>query len=344
MTLSDTDYLTRGQPEMPGQGVVRNRRALLDDGSLPPGEPQIFDNDQIQPMDVFSMSSAPLWSEFTPLENESPFTYENLTQFFWFPDESPFGETFQGQANSQAVGNGNQEATSTDNTMDPYANWPHVHQVKKGPIVQVIQICDFLHDAKSWNQINLLERTISRNKLLAPRIVDGIRDTVSARIHVMVSKALEQDLVRKIPHLFPPLETVQALFEEYQRKFGLLYPMVHPSTFSESTWAGDEPYSDIGLLFSAIITLGSVGVPVQESRLFAVQLAFLIRNMINETMTRDENQINDVWTMSTSLLITVFSAWCGNKRHAELAEAFRGTFSTVGVAFFAFPRVLTVGG
>ncbi|KIW89555.1 uncharacterized protein Z519_09711 [Cladophialophora bantiana CBS 173.52] len=163
---------------------------------------------------------------------------------------------------------------------------------------------------------------------LDPVVADGLRDTVSSRIHVTVSKALDQDLVRKIPHLFPPLQTVQAIFAEYHRNLALQYPMVHPSTFFESTWEEDEAYSDIGLFFSTLMTFGCLTIPVQEARSFAIQLAFLIRNMINETMTRDENQINDIWTMSTALRVTVLSAWCGNERHAELAEAFRGTFST----------------
>ncbi|OQV03645.1 Fungal specific transcription factor domain-containing protein [Cladophialophora immunda] len=280
-------------------------------------------------LNTFGLSGGPLWNDFASFDCHNPFEYENLTQLFWFPEVFVSDDVVLGQGTStQNSVNGAHGPNGVDNTVDPYADWVHSHPLKKGPTVEVIRICDFLHDSKSWAQIHTFDGRSSLRQTLGPVVADGLRDTVSSRIHVMVSKALDQDLVRKIPHLFPPLQTVQAIFAECHRNLALLYPMVHPSTFFESTWAKDEAYSDIGLFFSTLMALGCLTIPVPEARSFAIQLAFLIRNMINETMTRDENQINDIWTMSTALLVTVLSAWCGNKRHAELAEAFRGTFST----------------
>ncbi|OAP60537.1 hypothetical protein AYL99_05539 [Fonsecaea erecta] len=307
-------------------------RVPLDQDSVPaaqqqPTEPMI-NTANTQHLNTFGLPSAPLWNDFASLECHNPFEYENLTQLFWFPEVFVPDDAIFGQGTIQSSVNGAHGPHGADSTVDPYADWVHSHPLKKGPTVEVIRICDFLHDSQSWAKINTLEGRPGLKQTMGPVVADGLRDTVSSRIHVMVSKALDQDLVRKIPHLFPPLRTVQAIFSEYHRNLASLYPMVHPSTFFESTWGEDEAYSDIGLFFSTLMSLGCLTIPVQEARSFAIQLAFLIRNMINETMTRDENQINDIWTMSTALLVTVFSAWCGNKRHAELAEAFRGTFST----------------
>ncbi|OAL35150.1 hypothetical protein AYO20_05627 [Fonsecaea nubica] len=303
------------------------------DGDLePPSQQQLTEPlvnpADTQPLHSLGLSDGPIWNDFTSLDCHNPFEYENLTQLFWFPETFVVDDLALAQGSGQSSAHGAHGSSSADSAVDPYADWVHSHPLKKGPTVDVIRICDFLHDSKSWAQINTLEGRPGLKRTLGPVVADGLRDTVSSRIHVMVSKALDQDLVRKIPHLFPPLQTVQGILAEYHRNLALLYPMVHPTTFLESTWGEDEAYSDIGLFFSTLMVLGCVTIPLAEARSFAIQLAFLIRNMINETMTRDENQINDIWTMSTALLVTVFSAWCGNKRHAELAEAFRGTFST----------------
>lgn len=300
--------------------------------ATPETETPLHEEVDVQWVEMSHRDPAFSWDDLNlPPTGTTLFESDFLPSFLWLSEDTDLPSMVPGtQSFHRSMEDTSQDAMATKNTINPYANYPYVHQPKQGPIVRVSLICDFLHDTTSWKRICELKQERHVRTTFNPVIAHGIRDTISARMHAMLSKALENDTLREIPHLFPPLETLQSLFHVYWTTFGTIYPIVHPSTFSEAIWASNQAYADIGLFLSTLMVLGSLMVPTQEARLFAVEMAFLIRNMINETMTRDENQLNDKWTVSAAILITVFSSWSGNKRHAELAEAFRGAFTTVG--------------
>ncbi|KAK5101050.1 hypothetical protein LTS08_004656 [Lithohypha guttulata] len=219
--------------------------------------------------------------------------------------------------------------TTSGSTKTPYANHPFIYHFKTGRPIDISIICSFLHPQPCWNQITSLGSFL---KVIHPQqwVVSGaIRDGISARVYGMLSRRLEHSYSKTIPQSFPPLETIQVCFQAYQRNFAGLYPIIHPSTLSESWWTSKDAENDIGILFTAIMTLGCLGLPIQEPRQFAIELTYLIRIAINESAERDESNLEDKWVLSAWLLMTVFSAWSGVKRHSELAEAFHGVFSTV---------------
>ncbi|KAH8703172.1 hypothetical protein BGW36DRAFT_368925 [Talaromyces proteolyticus] len=147
----------------------------------------------------------------------------------------------------------------------------------------------------------------------------------------MLYKLLDRNEFMRIPHLFPPLETIQSLFIAYRAAFLPLYPIAHTSMFSESSWDTNNPYADIGIFLTTAMVLGCLVTPVEEARLFSTELGYLIRLTITEGATQDETRLTDKWVLSAWVMITVFSAWSGIKRHMEMAEAYKGILSAVCV-------------
>lgn len=217
------------------------------------------------------------------------------------------------------------------NTESPYANDPLVYQFKRGRPIDPGKVCAFLHPQPAWKHLAAL-----RNRLSGIAHVpqwgacDVIRDSVFARVFGMLSKRIDQGPHHhKIPHSFPPLATIDTFFEACSRGISALYPIIHTLTFSENAWSRQEPHNDTGILFTAIVALGCLGLPFHEPRAFSIELAYLIRLTINDEVERDECSLADKWVLSAWILMTIFSAWAGVKRHSEVAEAFHGVFSTV---------------
>ncbi|KFX98662.1 hypothetical protein O988_04246 [Pseudogymnoascus sp. VKM F-3808] len=156
-----------------------------------------------------------------------------------------------------------------------------------------------------------------------PQIVGSLRDTIAARIHGMLYKLLERDEFRKLPHLFPPLETIQSFFDAYQKSISPVYPVVHPTTFSEFNWEDEDSYADIGIFLTTVMAMGCLITPVEEARSFSIELGYLIRITITEGAFQDETRLTDKWVVGAWIMIMVFSAWSGIKRHMELAEAYK---------------------
>ncbi|KAB5549531.1 hypothetical protein GE09DRAFT_1126787 [Coniochaeta sp. 2T2.1] len=295
---------------------------------------------QIEPymLDSWDSTSGPTWDDFSAVfgaDNSLVFEYPN---FLWpleelAPSRTPPNESVGGRVmeNPQELIERSPEvaAAATRNTRSPYANYPFIYHFKPGRPIDLAVICEFLYPQPCWNRIKSLGSLLEPIHLPQWVISGAVRDGISARVYGMLSRRLEQFHARTIPQSFPPLETIQVCFQAYQRNFAALYPIIHPSTFLESSRTNRDSYNDTGILFTAIMTLGCLGLPVQESRPFSIELAYLVRITINESAERDESNLANKWVLSAWVLMTIFSAWSGVKRHSELAEAFHGVFSTV---------------
>ncbi|OOQ86328.1 hypothetical protein PEBR_21909 [Penicillium brasilianum] len=205
---------------------------------------------------------------------------------------------------------------------NPYANCPFEYRFKRGPTVHAGRLSQFLHDQTSWRLVNTACVPFKVPEAPVVLVFGSFRDAIAARIHGMVYKLLDQ---KSIPHLFPPLETIQSCFTAYRKSFLPLYPIVHPTTFSESSCHNNrDPYADIGLFLTTIMALGCLVVPIEEARAFSIELVYLIRFNITDNAFHDETCLADHYVLSAWVMVLVFSAWSGIKRHMEMAEAFKG--------------------
>lgn len=215
---------------------------------------------------------------------------------------------------------------------DPYANCPFEYRFKRGPTVNSHHICEFLLDQSCWRQVILTNGIQNTTEAPVLKIADSFRDTIAARVYGMLYKLLDRNEFTRIPHLFPPLETIQSLFIACQESFLPIYPIIDPAMFSESSWDTNNPYADIGIFLTAAVVLGCLVTPVEKARLFSIELGYLIRLTITQGAIQDETRLTDKWVLSAWVMITVFSAWSGIKRHMELAEAYKGILSAVCVS------------
>lgn len=214
-------------------------------------------------------------------------------------------------------------------TANPYANSPFEYRFKRGPTINARRICEFLHDRASWQQVNLVSAGLKPNGALAVRIIGAFRDTIAARVHGMLYKLLDRNDFDCVPHLFPPLESIQSCFATYQKTFQPLYPIIHPATLSELSCDNEDPYADPGLYLTTGMALGCLVIPLEKVRSFAIELAYLIRMTITNDAAQDESRLTDKWVLSAWIMAMVFSAWSGVKRHMELAEAYKGVPTAV---------------
>lgn len=285
-------------------------------------------------LDMFSPTMQVSWDEPSiPFQVPSPYVGEGFPYFLWRTEEDVLlDEVFDETSTSmdkQAKRARSQGVLGTTSTVNPYANCPFGYRFKRGRTVHASQIYEFLHDRTSWKQVSLASAALNMAQVPVPRVVGLLRDIIAARIHGMLNKLLDREDFKKIPHLFPPLETIQSFFDAYQHSFSPIYPIVHPVTFSESSWDSDDPYADIGIFFTTITVLGCLVMPVEKACSFSIELGYLIRLTITEGAVQDETRLTDKWVLSAWVMIMVFSAWSGIKRHMELAEAYKGILSVV---------------
>ncbi|KFY16146.1 hypothetical protein V491_05433 [Pseudogymnoascus sp. VKM F-3775] len=283
-------------------------------------------------MDVFDPDVLFSWEQLsTPFQVPSPYVGEGFPHFLWRAEESTLPDNVL-EETSTSVYNQAKRARSrgvigTKITGNPYANCPFGYRFKRGPTVSARQIYEFLHDRASWRQVSLANVALIPAEVSVPRIVESLRDTIAARIHGMLYKLLDRDEFRKLPHLFPPLETIQSFFDAYQKSISPVYPVIHPTTFSESSWEDEDSYADIGIFLTTVMSMGCLVTPVEEARSFSIELGYLIRITITEGAFQDETRLTDKWVVGAWIMIMVFSAWSGIKRHMELAEAYKGILS-----------------
>ena len=213
--------------------------------------------------------------------------------------------------------------------VNPYANCPFVYSFRPGPVIKVPKLIRFLQDQAIWKRLNNAISSDGLSESILPRVVEPVRDAIAAKIYTMLSKLIEKDTTRRIPHLFPPLKTIQCLLDTGHNTYCSLYRVVHPTAFAESSWDSDEPYADSGLFFTSLMALGCLLAPVEEARLFSAELSYLVRHNIVESAALDEAHLIDKWVITAWIMGMLYSAWSGIKRHMELAEAYQGTYSAV---------------
>jgi hypothetical protein len=281
-----------------------------------------------------------------PFQVPSQYVGDGFQHFPWTTSETIFDDTLEGNQNSlenqEAPAKTPTSAIDATSTINPYANCPFEYRFKQGPTVNAHRICEFLHDKACWQHILLKNQRLSTTEGPISRIVGSFRDTIAARVYGMLYKLLDRNEFMRTPHLFPPLETIQSLLRAYQATFLPIYPISHPSMFSESSWDTHDPYADIGLFLTTAMVLGSLVTPVEKVRLFSIELGYLIRLTITEGATQDETRLTDKWVLSAWVMITVFSAWSGIKRHMEMAEAYKGILSAVCALDYGTGEPLTV--
>ncbi|RDL41316.1 uncharacterized protein BP5553_01295 [Venustampulla echinocandica] len=278
------------------------------------------------------------WTEScVGLVDADPSMVPDFPNFFWLPEESFQLDNFLDENATverhikpqQATSDRLQKIAVKKKNTCPYSNSPFVYNFKKGPPIKILQICEFLHDHSSWKRINKLKPPLIPQGLPIMQVGEQLRDALSARIHGMLYKAPNQDYSGFIPHQFPPLDSLQYFFQTYQRNFSTLYPIVHPTSCMNSRLNKPEPYEDMGIFLTSILTLGCLMSPVSEAQRFSVELSYLIRVTVTEAAERDETSLTDVWTISCLILVTIFSAWSGIQRHSELVEAFHSTHTAI---------------
>lgn len=275
---------------------------------------------------------------FTPsfeVDLSLPIDFPDL---FWFPDD-----TLQMRDDAEHLVAAGHDVENRQTRLDrsrerfvvtkrkqnPYSNSPFVYTFKQGRPIQLLAISEFLHDRSSWRRIDMFANSTYSGQPRDVGVDCRARDSISARIHGILFKALDKDYTPLIPHQFPPLGTLQCIFQAFQQNFATMYPIVHPTTLTESSFEKLRPYEDLGLFLSTIMALGCLMVPVQQAQAFSVELGYLIRTSIDDSAKRDETSLADIWTISSCVLITVLSAWSGVRRHFELAEAYHSTFTAV---------------
>jgi hypothetical protein len=215
---------------------------------------------------------------------------------------------------------------STDDR-ERYDYYPQLYKPDpRGNPLRTSVICDFLQSRQAWAKVD--EFGQSRNIDTNITIPEEVRDSIMATIHIVLAKVLDKDQMGKIPTTFPPLRTVQVIFDTYLSRLALFYPITHPSTLNHNH---TMHYSGPGMQLQLLSTFvsGALMIPVTEVQTFATDLASIILQVLYEIFLRDANQTTDIYLTSTAILITAFGIWSGNKRQMELAEALRSSYTTV---------------
>jgi hypothetical protein len=213
-----------------------------------------------------------------------------------------------------------------------YDKYPQLYfPDEKGNPLRTSVICDFLKSQETWDKIKGLEESI--NKKVAspiPTIAEPLRDAIMATVHVVLAKVLRQEKMGRIPATFPPLQTVQTVFGAYFCRLADFYPILHSSVLEIDS---RSQYNGAGrqLQLLSIFVSGALLIPVPQVQTFSIDLASIILQVLYDICLRDANQTRDIWLATSSVLITVFGIWSGNKRQMELAEALRGSYTTVSV-------------
>ncbi|KIV91966.1 hypothetical protein PV10_06451 [Exophiala mesophila] len=214
----------------------------------------------------------------------------------------------------------------------PYASCPLFHDLddgKNSSAKSMLPTCNFLQDSCSWTQIQEASVRRSKNDIRSvPAINHQVRDALVAMTHITLFKTLETASVRTVPMTFPPLETMQCLFKSCWTGFARLYPVIHPKTFDTVAERGRTGVT-FPIFLQNVMILGALLLPVKEGQAFANDLGYLVRQTMHETMTQDVLTTDDVWMLSSMIIVTVAGAWSGNKVHVELAEAYRGIYTVM---------------
>ena len=269
------------------------------------------------------------------LDEDSPYFGQGFPQLFWRLDQDISPDIIDNADQDLIVKDVTTKSTNSKTksgpvgTINPYANCPFVYSFRPGPVIQVSKLIQFLQDQAIWRRVNNAISSDGLSESALSRIIEPVRDAIAAKLYTMLSKLIEKDTTRRIPHLFPPLKTIQYLLDTGLKTCCPFYQVVHPTAFAESSWDSDEPYADSGLFFTSLMALGCLVTPVEEARSFSVQLSYLVRHNIVENAALDEAHLIDKWVISAWIMGMVYSAWSGIKRHMELAEAYQGAYSAV---------------
>ena len=301
------------------------------------------------PVDVFASDSSWPWDNMDGLDENSPYFGQGFPQLFW-NFEQDVGSGLLGNVDQALIENDVTEISAHSKTkpnpvatINPYANNPFIYSFRAGPVIKVSKLVHFLKDQTIWKRLNSAISSDGFSESTPSRIGEPVRDAIAAKIYTMLSKLIEKDTTRKIPHLFPPLKTIQCLLDTGHKTYCPFYQIVHPTAFVESSWDSDEPYADSGLFFTSLMALGCLLAPVEEARSFSVELAYLVRYNIVESAAQDEAHFIDKWVTTAWIMGIVYSAWSGIKRHMELAEAYHGIFGAVCSEEHMLPQSKTNG-
>ncbi|KAK5195059.1 hypothetical protein LTR99_002702 [Exophiala xenobiotica] len=253
---------------------------------------------------------ADLW-----LQDPSPADVSNSPQTHFMPKEGPERPT----RHSEPFG------TNT------HANSPLFHLLDKNAAIslKINLICDFLNDEQCWMQIcDASEKAWKNEKQPEPVINHHVRDSLVAITYFILSGRPEQVLPRTLSFRFPCVETIQCLFNSCFSRFLRMYPFVHPTSFSKHTQITQASIT-YPLFLQNIMIMGALLLPNKEARAFAIELAYITRRAMHDTVVRDELTTDDVWMLSATILITAFGAFSGNKKHTEIAEGYRGSYTVM---------------
>ncbi|KIW84768.1 hypothetical protein Z517_00156 [Fonsecaea pedrosoi CBS 271.37] len=208
-----------------------------------------------------------------------------------------------------------------------YDNYPQLYKPDpKGNPLRTSVICEFLQSKQAWAKVDEFGQSHENNASVP--IPEEARDSIMATIHIVLAKVLDKDQMGRIPTTFPPLRTVQTIFDAYLSRLAVFYPITHPGTLNQDH---AMPYNGPGMQLQLLSTFvsGALMIPVPEVQTFATDLASIILQVLYEIFLRDANQTKDIYLTSTAILITAFGIWSGNKRQMELAEALRSSYTTM---------------
>ena len=283
-----------------------------------------------QRLDSHDRASPFQWGDMSlTFDTMSPSGGYDFPRDLWFPGDDL--QSFESPGVSPLAGTEKTQAKSSGAYyINPYVNSPFVHRLdSKGTPMRLKSICNFLKNQESWKQIAEVSARSEGDKRVWPKVHDQTRDALVAMTHIILSKALEQEPLRRMTLSFPPLETIQCLFRSCFNRFVALYPIIHPSTFDVTIEDQDEGLA-FPIFLQSIMIMGALVLPVQEARSFAMELALLTRRAMHDAVVKDALITDDVWMLSSTILITAFGAWSGNKKLTELAEGYRGSYTVVG--------------
>lgn len=260
--------------------------------------------------------------------------WDSFPQFLWQPAEEPPFQTVRDQV-TVVEETGSNKATPgktqspPDDQETPYSNYPLTYKFSQGPPSKVHYICDFLQDRISWQHVIQLPTYSPCKSCVVKQVTPPIRDMISAKVHGLLYKALDQHPLAILPQSFPPSETIEYLLHAYDKRFSGLYPIIPPTLFRQLTSENEDLGADPGILLTIIMCLGCLVSPVPKVRMASVQLAYLLRTSIHERTWRDETYLLDTAVITSWILITIFSAWSGDRRHSMNAEAYQSVFTAV---------------
>ncbi|KIW38761.1 uncharacterized protein PV06_09706 [Exophiala oligosperma] len=329
-------------PSSPNHNINQLCLHVDDDSNFQNGQeqemapPNEFDLNFPSPRYFFPLDATWPLDDLNAFDENSPYSTQGYPQLFWRFDQDVSSALVDnadlGVAGKDVTEKPADSKTKSNSvtTSSPYAQSPFIYSFRAGPVIKIPKLIQFLQSQAIWKRLNFAFSSNEPPESTPSRIVEPVRDAIVAKIYTMLSKLIEKDTSRKIPHLFPPLKTIQHLLDTSRKTLCPFYQVVHPTAWVESSWDSDEPYADSGLFFTSLMALGCMLAPVEEARSFSVELAYLVRYNIVENAALDEAHLIDKWVITAWIMNVVYNAWSGNKRHMELAEAYQGTFS----AFF----------